>query len=550
MSFRLLSSVTALLALALLAPRALSADAAPALTATEVEWVKDPKLPNVKDRVENAEYRYEGSTIPFPINVWGGWAPIVAANGGFEPNEFGIFAQKYGFKLDIKVIEDPSEALTAYANGKTPILWGTVDLMALFSSELMNGPRPRVFLQVDWSNGGDGIVVRSARVKTANDLRGKTVVLCPFSPSHYYLLTVLRAAGIDPKELNLRFTRTAYQAAKAFHDDEAIDAVVSFSPDIYKLAEAYPGKMKLLSSTGDAKRLIADVFAVREDFAKAHPEVVDGLVRGILEGVEYTKKDPDAVAELLFEGYRKFGIASAADCKAMMGDAHLANYAENKAFFADARNPTNFTRIYDDAVALYKWAGALKEALPASAIADAAPLLKPEMAELWKASKDEYSAAAPISEAARAKISDKKGDQSVVTMVVYFDAAKETFDESSEEVRRALEEIAKLAGKFSGAAVLIEGYTDPVGAGLVELEKRRQENRQVPKEIAARSRRLERFSAQRAEFVKKALSTRYGLSPDQFAVFGRGGAKPITTTESERWKNRRVEVTIVPLESE
>lgn len=366
----------------------------------------------------------------------------------------------------------------------------------------------------------------------------------------YYLLTVLRAAGIEPREVNIKYTKTAYQAAKAFLDDKTIDAVVTFSPDIYKLPEAFPKEMKLLSSTGDAKRLIADVFAVREDFARGHPEVVDGLLAGILEGAEYARSNPDAVAEQLFEGYRKFGIKSAAECKAMMGDAHLANYAENVRFFTDARNPTNFRRTYDDAVALYKGFGALREALPADAIADAGPLSSAKLAERWKGSKDEYLAGAAIPSAAREKLAERKVAGSVVTMVVYFDAAKETFDESSDEVKRALEEIAKLAGKFSGAAVLVEGYTDPVGAGLTALEARRSENRQVAKVIAARGRRLERFSSARAEFVRRALAERYGLNAEQFAVFGRGGAKPVTQSEAERWKNRRVEVTIVPLEAE
>jgi outer membrane protein OmpA-like peptidoglycan-associated protein/ABC-type taurine transport system substrate-binding protein len=522
----------------------------PVTTAHGVEWVASPKLPSIRSRAENSEFVYKDATIPFPINVWGGWAPIVAANGGFEPNDFGVFAQRYGFKLDIQVIEDPSEALTAFASGKTPILWGTVDMMALYSSELLLGPRPKVFLQVDWSNGGDGIVVRSARVKSANDLRGKTVVLCPFSPSHYYLLTVLRAAGIDPKDVKLRYTKTAYQAAKAFADDPSIDAAVSFSPDIYKLAESAPREIRVLTSTGDAKRLLADVFAVREDFARAHPEVVSGLVAGILEGTDFALKNPDTVAAQLFEGFKRFGIASVADCKAMMGDAHFTNYAENLAFFADPRNPTSFARTFDDAVAAYRSIGAIDKTIPAAQIADAGPLGDPKLRERWKESKDEYSAGVAMTPEARAKLAERRTNGSVLTMVVYFDASKESCDASSDEVARALEEVAKLAGRFSGAAVLIEGYTDPVGSGLLALEQRSAENRQVPREIAAVSRRLEQLSRARADFVAKELHGRYGLAAEQFAVLGRGGAHPITQTEADRWRNRRVEVTVVTLEAE
>ena len=539
----------ALLALSALAATARAGDGPP-LTADKVEWVASPKLPSVRARAERSEFVYKNDTIPFPINVWGGWAPIVAANGGFEPNEFGIFAQKYGFKLDVRVIEDPSEALTAFANGETPILWGTVDMMALYSSELLLGPKPKVFLQVDWSNGGDGIVVRQARVKTANDLKGKTIVLCPYSPSHYYLLTVLRAAGVDPKDVKLRFTKTAYQAAKAFADDASIDAAVSFSPDIYKLAEKSPGEVRVLTSTGDAKRLLADVFAVREDFARAHPEVVRGLVAGILEGTEFTLKSPDAVAAQLFEGFKRFGIGSVADCKAMMGDAHFTNYAENVAFLADAKNPTSFARTYDDAVALYRAIGALDRSLPAASIADAGPILDAKLRERWKDSKDEYSAGPALGKVSREKLAERRVNGSVLTMVVYFDASKDTFDASSDEVTRALEEVAKLAGKFSGAAVLVEGYTDPVGSGLLALEKRSAENRQVPRVVAAVGKRLEQLSRSRADFVGDELNARYGLSREQFAIFGRGGSRPITTAEGDRWRNRRVEVTIVTLEAE
>ena len=49
---------------------------------------------------------------------------------------------------------------------------------------------PRVFQQIDWSNGGDGIVVRND-IKNVAQLKGKTVALSKFSPSHYFLLNML-----------------------------------------------------------------------------------------------------------------------------------------------------------------------------------------------------------------------------------------------------------------------------------------------------------------------------------------------------------------------
>ena len=71
----------------------------------------------------------------------------------------------------------------AYAAGNVHIGWGTLDMVPLFMEALRKDSRvmPRIYQQVDWSNGGDGIVVRE-NIKTVADLRGKTIVLAQNSP--------------------------------------------------------------------------------------------------------------------------------------------------------------------------------------------------------------------------------------------------------------------------------------------------------------------------------------------------------------------------------
>src|SRR2546430_5101548 len=108
----------------------------------------------------------------------------------------------------------------------------------LFVEQLRKDSRtmPRVFQQIDYSNGGDGIVVRE-NVHSIGDLRGKTVVLAQNSPSHYFLLNALIDGGLQPGDLDFKFTQDAFQAAAAFNADRSIAAVVSWSPDIYNLSK-------------------------------------------------------------------------------------------------------------------------------------------------------------------------------------------------------------------------------------------------------------------------------------------------------------------------
>ena len=155
----------------------------------------------------------------------------------------------------------------------------------------------------------------------------------------------------------MTFTGDAFGAADAFLAEPRFAACVSWSPRIYEVVDPKLGGKpdgvkgaKLLTTTRDASNLIADVWAARADFAKEHPEVIRGLVLGIFRGMDLVKKDPTAVAKLLADG---FGIP-AEDCRNMMLDAHMTNFAENRRFFLDTSNPANFDRLWRAASEAYQ----------------------------------------------------------------------------------------------------------------------------------------------------------------------------------------------------
>jgi hypothetical protein len=61
---------------------------------------------------------------------------------------------------------------------------------------------------------------RPRHIKTMADLRGKTVVLAQNSPSHFFVLNALINAGVQPAEVEFKFTQDAFQAAAAFNADK------------------------------------------------------------------------------------------------------------------------------------------------------------------------------------------------------------------------------------------------------------------------------------------------------------------------------------------
>jgi NitT/TauT family transport system substrate-binding protein len=292
-------------------------DASGITTVKEYNYVAAQRLPEVKGI---SSYKpMADRTVRFGINVWAGWSPIILANNGFKPGKVWKTPAGKDFKVELVLIDDPIAMRDAYAAGNLHIGWATLDMIPLFLEGLRKDSRvmPRVYQQVDWSNGGDGIVVRDT-VKTMADLRGKKVVLAQNSPSHFFVLNALINAGVQPSEVDFKFTQDAFQAAAAFNADKSISGVVSWAPDIYNLEKARGNRM--LVNTSTANKLIADVWFARADFAKDNPDVMEGIVRGIFDAMIDLKSQDNKqkAAKLMSAGYS----IPESDALGMLGDAH------------------------------------------------------------------------------------------------------------------------------------------------------------------------------------------------------------------------------------
>src|SRR6478672_10921193 len=482
-------------------------------------------------------------TVRFAINVWAGWAPIIYANNGFKAGKVWKTPGGKDFKLELTLIDDPVSMRDAYAAGNVHIGWGTLDMVPLFLESLRKDSRvmPRVYQQVDWSNGGDGIVVRDA-VKTMADLRGKTVVLAQNSPSHFFILNALINAGVQPSEVDFKFTQDAFQAAAAFNADKKLAGCVSWAPDIYNLEKARGNRMLVTTST--ANKLIADVWFARADFAKDNPEVMEGIVRGIFDAMVDLKAQDNQqkVAKLMATGYS----IPESDALGMLGDAHSTNYAENRDFFLNQNNPTNFERTWTTAYFLYKKIGAVTTQTPFDQVMDFSIIQKLGGEAKYSGQKNEYDI--QFAPASAGTVSGEKDEILTKTVVIHFfpnswdlnkkitrnaDGGKEVEELYDPNVGFVVEEVGKLAGQYGAARIIIEGHTD----GSMKAS--------VPKSL------VQELSLNRANSVKEAILRKFpSLQPNQFSTAGMGWDRPADPSDPENnAKNRRVEVKVYPAEA-
>jgi ABC-type nitrate/sulfonate/bicarbonate transport system substrate-binding protein len=366
-------------------------------TVKEYKFKPAERLPPVTGQKAFRPLTETENTVRFALNVWAGWGPIIFANEGFKAGKVWKAPDGKEFKVELVLIDNPVAMRDAYASGDIHIGWATLDMIPLFMEGFVDKqgkPRdsrimPRVYQQVDWSNGGDGIVVREA-IKTVRDLSGKTMVLAQNSPSHYFALNMLVSGGVQPADVNLTFTEDAFQAAAAFNAQRnEIDAVVSWAPDIYALAEAKGNRM--LVTTADANKLIADVWFARADFSEAHPEVIEALVRGIFDGMEALKDEQNKAkcAEYMAAGYN----IQAKDATSMFADAHNTNWAENYQFFLNQNNPANFEQVWTRAYYLYRKIGSIThQPVPFDQVMDFSLIEKLGKEQKYKSQTDEYRA--------------------------------------------------------------------------------------------------------------------------------------------------------------
>ncbi|HKH44274.1 MAG TPA: phosphate ABC transporter substrate-binding/OmpA family protein [Thermoanaerobaculia bacterium] len=497
-------------------------------TVSEYKYVPTERLPAVKGA---ANYQpLQDNTVVLGLNVWAGWAPIFYANGGTEPSTDSLFYKKYGFKVAIKIIDSPAESINAFASGNIHATAWTLDMMPLFYEQLKADSRalPRAFLQVDWSNGGDGIVTRK-NIATIADLKGKKIALAQHSPSHYLILNLLINAGIQPSDVDFRFTEDAFQAAAAFNADKSLAACVSWAPDIYKLSEA-PGN-KLLVSTATANKLISDVMFARADFVRDNPKIIDGMARGFFDAVEALKDEGNRKKAAALMG-KAYGLP-ADEALAMLGDAHSTNYAENKAFFLNQNNPTNFERYWETASTLYLKLGSVGSAVRFDQVADFSVIKALESVEPYASSRDEYS----VSFTPKGVSAIKAEADEILTNVQrihFYTNSHDLFHKNQDgtlydpNAAKILEEVGKLAGQFGAARITIEGHTDGSMKGYVPFSA------------------VQELSMNRANAVKEELVKKYNLQPNQFSVEGVGWERPIE--EGNDALNRRVEIKVYPLE--
>lgn len=460
------------------------------------------------------------NTIGVGVVTWGGYAGGQYWNKGFKPNTDSRFYKDHGFKVDFKILDDPTASRNAWKNDEVHLLWATVDALPTEMPGLA-AYDPVVVFQADWSRGGDAIVVRRG-IGSVSDLRGKQIAVAEMSPSHSFLIWLLSAAGMTVNDVKVVGVPSPIEAADAFKANN-VDAAVVWSPFDEECVQKVPGA-RVLQSTRNASNIIADVFIAKRKWVEANRERVQQLYDGWMKGAAEINRNPAAkqeAAQILadaFDGFTKDDALKAID------NVRLCTHGDNLNFFG--LNRANYKgvtgeELYSRMTKEYRNAGVLKGSDVVPGWSKAAFL---SVAERSSLSGNEHAAEGQKSFASISE-SEAKNKEAVATkrVSISFRTGEFQLDDNAKYI--VDNEMVPIAKAFANSRIRVEGNTDNVGSAASNVA----------------------LSKKRAQAVIDYLVKEYGMPRNRFIAIGNGPDKPVADNGSEdgRRKNRRTDFELV-----
>jgi NitT/TauT family transport system substrate-binding protein len=501
-----------------------------------------PDIAEVKVEVPRlsppAAFQYKDNIVPIEISEYAGYAGLIAANGGLDPIEGSWFFKNHGFKVKLTVSED--EDWSELNEGKMAGSVTTVDVLAAYGRQL----HVVVPAQIGFSRGADGVVV-SSDIKRINQLKGKTIATAQFTEVDFFIRYLAQEAGLaintlgsldaapNPDRLNLVYTEDGFGAGDLFAAElksgqNRLAGCVTWEPKVSEVVEGSGGKAHVLTTNRNLL-IIADVMILHRGFAEQHPEVVAGLVRGLLEGNRMVRDRPDAQLDVIGRAFKW----SREDTKAELAKVHLSNLPENRAFFSGAIDAAgSFGGIYQSAVLAYG-SDLIKDPPDPSRFVETKQL---DALEKGGSFKEQTVAIAPIRSAGGTSVETDPLLSKDIRFL--FEPNSTALDLANQDNVRNLEAIKRMLQVSPGSTMLLRGHVD--NAKVEEF--RRQGGEAYLRTQALKAMEL---SKNRAAEIRRLLIERYSLEPKRLDIVGRGWEEP-AGTDSE--KNRRVEVQWFTLE--
>ncbi|HEY2678077.1 MAG TPA: ABC transporter substrate-binding protein [Steroidobacteraceae bacterium] len=214
------------------------------------------------------------------VVTWIGYGPIYCA-------AYNGYYQKYGLEVKLINFSDNSLMAGALQSGEVEATTLTYDQVIAANAR---GWSLKVVMPVDYSVGGDAILA-SAQIQTIKDLKGRKVAFMSASPSDFLLGYALAKGGLS--ERDVESVNTTPEGVVGIMAGGSADVGVSYEPNVSVIVKSGGGKrFHVLLSSREARGIITDVLVLKASVIAKDPKLVEGLIRGTMDGLAFMKAEP------------------------------------------------------------------------------------------------------------------------------------------------------------------------------------------------------------------------------------------------------------------
>lgn len=442
----------------------------------------------------------ETGTYELPFILWGGEAATFHANGlslTTKPNT--VFAGQ-GLNVRLAPGDDFVGQVRRYLKGETPFLRGTFRMIGMAAEVLSQDPRTQsvVLVQMTWSRGDH--LVGTAGIGTVKGLRGKRVALQEFGPHVGMLDDVLKTGGLQWSDIKVVWVKDITGPsgpAAAFKVGKA-DAAFVVTPDMLALtggltstgsgAEGTVKGARVVVSTAELTRSIADVYAVRKDWYDAHRDVAMKFAAAYLKGAEEVVELQKSKKDQRYRGLLTFMVRTWTpsvlpnenEADGLIMDCAFVGHPGNVAFFTEKGNDNGFAAFAKSSLDMAVKTGIARSrgTIHAANWNWAGQPFAGYLKHMGEVRGQRFNAEGARAELEALAAGGSTNERVIHSFTIRFEADQAEF--SAAQYQKDYEEALKLAGKYGGAVLAIRGHADPTRT-LADVVRAGQECRVLEK---------------------------------------------------------------------
>ncbi len=297
----------------------------------------------------------QNEPLTVAASTWVGYGLLhLASEKGFFKDE--------GVDVDFQTFEDKSATAAALASHRLDGWATTADTFIFYNAQKLG---VKQVLAVDLSKGGEGIVADNS-IKAVADLKGKTIAAEEGTSTYFFLLNVLKNAGVNISQVNLQ-NMAAGDAGGAFITGR-VDAAATWDPWFSK-AQQRQGT-HVLTDTGSRPGLVLDTVAFSQSVLDKRPEDVSAFIKGYFKAYDYWMSHADESNKVMAAS---LGMKTEEFTKALSGIEFISRDG-NLEYIGTPAKPGKIVDVIKSGGEVYKEAGIVKEVPDHNTVVDAAPL--------------------------------------------------------------------------------------------------------------------------------------------------------------------------------